>query len=70
MTDLRQGVTPAGHDVFDEADRLRPVAQIVPMARMRADILDIIGHPMRRCDRRKLVEAAALALLLVERMDD
>lgn len=71
--DLRQGVTPAGHDVLDAADRIRTANQGEPRLRQLRILSSYarlqsgyISEPtMPAADRRLAAVEGAAALLLV-----
>ncbi|WP_310498278.1 hypothetical protein [Sandarakinorhabdus sp.] len=70
MTDLRQGVTPAAHDVLDVLDTLRSPWAREPAANRRAEAVLSLAHTADTAPRRSdLVRAAAFLLLAIEQID-
>ncbi len=78
MTDLRQGVTPSGHDVIDAADRMRVansgtsrVRQLRILTSYARLQTGYIAEPtMTPADRRlAAVEGAAALLLVAEQLE-
>lgn len=72
MSDLRQGVTPAGHDVLDALDMQRPsslgLEEELRLAHARAANASRAKPPANR--RRFAVEAAARLILAIEALDE
>ena len=70
MTDIRQGVSDATHRVLDVLDEFRPLYQAQPLPRLRQEVRDVMGSPLRWDKPEDLARAAAIIIALLELTED